>query len=44
VNTDFMLAKTERQKTEWDTDKLSAAEPQPKAITPSLPSPLEGEG
>jgi len=22
----------------------SAAEPQPKGITPSLPSPLEGEG
>ena len=28
----------------WDTDELSAAKPQPKEITPSLPSPLEGEG
>jgi len=27
-----------------DTDEHNAPEPQPKKITPSLPSPLEGEG
>jgi heptosyltransferase-3 len=34
----------EVKKIKWDTDEHSAAEPQPKEITPSLPSPLEGEG
>jgi hypothetical protein len=32
------------EKIALDTDGHSAAAPQPKEITPSLPSPLEGEG
>jgi hypothetical protein len=31
-------------KTEWDTDEHIAAQLKPNPFTPSLPSPLEGEG
>jgi hypothetical protein len=41
MNADF---KDKKLKNTWDTDKHDAAEPQLPKITPSLPSPLEGEG
>jgi hypothetical protein len=34
----------ENRWTQMNTDKHTAAKPQIKEITPSLPSPLEGEG